>query len=86
MGTVRVGMNEADGYSLDPMGLDGRHKRADAILVQRDQNIAVEVQPLPHMPPEITWHQRLGAVDVDVVLLKPASLAPSRRYPAGLRW
>jgi hypothetical protein len=63
-------VQEADGDRLDLLALELRRDAAHGRLVERQQHRAIGSDALRHAEAQITRHQRLGPLHVDVVLLE----------------
>ncbi|SPC05156.1 hypothetical protein CO2235_MP10323 [Cupriavidus oxalaticus] len=74
---LRIGkaMQEADGNSFHLCFIKRRQQFPHALLIQRNEDLAVCRQALPHRQPQATWHERLGLFYMEVIMVVPAFVA-----------
>ena len=81
MGRVGIGMQQAHRHRLGAAVHHGLNGAVNAGGVQRPQHLAAEVQPLAHLQPVLSLHQRRGLFVVEVV--QPGSaVAPELQHVA----
>ena len=72
---IDEGVQEADGDAFDALALQRGHQGAHGGVVERQQHVALVVQPLRDRQAQMARHQRLGQDDVEVVLVVTAFVA-----------
>ena len=70
VGGIGVAVQKAHGHALDRIGRQAGGERLDRREVERRQDFARRVHAFRHRQAPTSRHQRLRAVDVDVVLLE----------------
>ncbi|MBF8288647.1 MAG: hypothetical protein HW381_1755 [Candidatus Rokubacteria bacterium] len=69
MGVVEKGVEEADRDGLDVVALDEIHRVVHVLHVERDDHLALGVQPLADLEPQVTRHDHRRPVLEEVVEL-----------------
>ena len=70
---VRIGeaVQEGDRHGLDFLRGERLDRAHHAGFIERDENLALRIDPLAHRQPQPPRDQRRRQVDIDVVLLEP---------------
>ena len=67
MRRIAIGVQEADGDRLHPVGRQLPRRRPHRIEIQRHDGIAITVHPLRHFKPAAARHQRIGILQEQIV-------------------